>query len=147
MRALRVTLITIGMFQLVLGALFLAAPRGTASLLGLAPAAPAWANWLFTMMAARFLGYAYGMFVAARDPQRHRTWIDTMIIIQAIDWTATLAYLATGDVSLRQVTTASFMPALFIAALLRYRPRRIPPTEAPAAEPAMPTTSAPIARG
>lgn len=150
MRALRITLITIGIFQLVLGALFLAAPRGTASLLGLAPAAPTWANWLFTMMAARFLGYAYGMFVAARDPQHHRTWIDTMIVIQAIDWISTLTYLTTGAVTLRQVTTASFMPALFIAALLRYRPHRIPSTDASTAEPSTSTTSttsAQIARG
>ena len=124
MRALRATLITVGVFQLVFGVVFLAAPRATASLLGLTPAAPAWVNWLLAMMAARFLGYAYGMFIAARDPQRHRAWIDTMIVIQAVDWTATLAYLITGDLTLRQVTTASFMPALFIAALLRYRPRR-----------------------
>lgn len=147
MRALRVTLITIGIFQLVLGVLFLAAPRETASLLGLTPAAPAWANWLFAMMAARFLGYAYGMFVAARDPRQHRTWIDTMIVIQAIDWLATLAYLTAGDVSLRQVSTASFMPALFIAALLRYRPRRVLSTDTSTAEPSTSRTSAPIARG
>jgi hypothetical protein len=124
MRALRVTLITIGVFQLLLGVLFLAAPRPTAELLGLTPAAPAWANWLFAMMAARFLGYAYGMFGAARDPLRHRAWIDTMIVIQAIDWAATLAYLAADDVQLRQVSTAAFMPGLFIAALLWFRPRR-----------------------
>lgn len=147
MRALRITLITIGIFQLVLGVLFLAAPRGTASLLGLAPAAPAWANWLFAMMGARFLGYAYGMFVAARDPQQHRTWIDTMIVIQAIDWITTLTYLTTGDVTLRQVTTASFMPALFIAALLRNRPRRIPSIDVSTAEPSTSTMSAPIAQG
>lgn len=147
MRALRVTLITIGIFQLVLGVLFLAAPRGTASLLELAPAAPAWANWLFAMMAARFLGYAYGMFVAARDPRQHRTWIDTMIVIQAIDWITTLTYLTAGDVTLRQVTTASFMPALFIAALLRYRPRRIPSIDVSTAVPSTSTMSAPIARG
>jgi hypothetical protein len=145
MRALRVTLITIGFFQLVLGVLFLAAPRATASLLGLTPAAPGWVNWLFAMMAARFLGYAYGMFAAARDPERHTTWIDTMIVIQVIDWTATLVFLAAGEVSLRNVTTASFVPALFIAALLRFRPRRVPAAEPPAAV----TTRmpAPTARG
>jgi hypothetical protein len=124
MRALRITLITVGIFQLVLGVLFLAVPRPTAHLLDLSPAAPAWAQWLFAMMAARFLGYAYGMFVATRDPQRHMAWIDTMIVIQAIDWTATLIYLAVGDLGLRNVTAASFMPAVFIAALLRFRPRR-----------------------
>ncbi len=64
-RALRVTLYTIAAFQLVLGAAFLVSPRGTAGSFGL-PAAPGWTGWLFAMMAARFLGYGWGMIVAAR---------------------------------------------------------------------------------
>jgi hypothetical protein len=124
-RALRVTLIVIGAFQLVLGALFLAAPAGAAQLFGLHPAAPPWVNWLFAMMAARFLGYAYGMFAAARAPRVHVGWIDTMIVIQAVDWIATLGYLAAGDVSLRQVSTAAFAPVFFIGALLWFHPRRL----------------------
>lgn len=123
MRALRVTLITIGVFQLFFGAVFLAAPSTTARLLDLAPAAPPWTNWLLAMMAGRFLGYAWGMFAAARDPLRHRAWIDTMILVQAVDWVATLAYLGSGDLRLGQVTTAAFAPPVFIAALLVFRPR------------------------
>ncbi|MEN1891209.1 hypothetical protein ACWDBO_44875 [Streptomyces mirabilis] len=125
MRALRATLVTVGIFQLALGVLFLLAPVAGAQALGLRPAAPAWANWLFAMMAGRFLGYAYGMFSAARAPRQRVGWIDTMIVIQAIDWTATLAYLATGDLSLSQVSTAAFAPALFIGALLWFHPRRL----------------------
>lgn len=125
-RALRITLVTVGVFQLVLGALFLLAPVAGAGALGLRPAAPSWANWLFAMMAGRFLGYAYGMFTAARAPRLRVGWIDTMIVIQAIDWIATLAYLAGGDLSLSQVSTAAFAPALFIGALLWFHPRRLP---------------------
>jgi hypothetical protein len=121
MRALRVTLIVIGIFQLLLGAAFLAAPAAAPHLLGMRPAAPAWANWLFAMMAGRFLGYAYGMFTAARAPREHRAWIDTMIVIQAIDWIATVAYLASGHLTFGQVTTAAFMPVIFIAVLAWYR--------------------------
>ncbi|WP_275431879.1 MULTISPECIES: hypothetical protein [unclassified Streptomyces] len=44
MRALRVTLIITGVFQLLLGASFLVAPGMTADLMGLGPAAPSWAN-------------------------------------------------------------------------------------------------------
>lgn len=123
MRALRITLVVIGLFQLVLGALFLLAPAATPALMGMNPPAPAWANWLLGMMAARFLGYAYGMFAAARDPQAHRTWIHTMIVIQAIDWIATITYLLSGKLTLAQVSTAAFMPVLFAAALLLLRPR------------------------
>lgn len=126
MRALRVTLIITGIFQLLLGASFLVAPGMTTDLMGLSPAAPSWANWLFAMMAARFLGYAYGMFHAARAPRERVGWIDTMIVIQAIDWIATLAYLAAGSLTLSQVTTAAFAPVLFIGALLWFHPRRLP---------------------
>jgi len=126
MRALRISLVVIGIFQLVLGALFLLVPGQAADLLGLRPAAPPWVNWLFAMMAARFLGYAYGMFTAARAPRARVGWINTMIVIQAIDWAATIVYLIARDVSLRQVTTAAFMPALFIGALLWWHPRRLP---------------------
>jgi hypothetical protein len=125
MRSLRVTLVIVGLFQLVLGALFLSAPGRAASLFGLHPAAPAWANWLLAMMAARFLGYAYGMFAAARAPRVHVGWIDTMIVIQAVDWAATLVYLTSGDLTLRQVSTAAFAPVLFIGALLWFHPRRL----------------------
>lgn len=126
MRALRVTLVIVGVFQLILGALFLVAPGASAEVLGLRPAAPPWVNWLFAMMAARFLGYAYGMFATARAPRVRVGWIDTMIVIQVIDWTATLGYLAAGDLTLRQVSSAAFAPVLFIGALLWFHPRRLP---------------------
>jgi hypothetical protein len=123
-RPLKATLFIIGVFQLALGVIFLIAPAGAATMLGLVPAAPGWVNWLFAMMAARFLGYAYGMFWAARHLDRTRTWIDTMIVIQTIDWIATIGYLVAGDVTIGQVTTASFMPAVFVALLLWFHPRR-----------------------
>ena len=130
MRTLRTTLIVIGIAQLVLGTLFLLAPGAAAELLGLQPVAPAWAHWLFAMMAARFLGYAYGMFAAARNPERMTSWINTMIAIQVIDWLATIAYLTAGDVTIRQVSTASFLPVLFVGALLWKHPRRLVQHEA-----------------
>src|SRR5690348_7945326 len=103
MRALRFTLVVIGIFQLFFGAVFLAAPAGMARLLGLGAVAPPWATWLLAMMAARFLGFAYGMFVAARDPRAGTGWINAMIVVQAIDWLATLGYLITGQLTLGQV--------------------------------------------
>jgi hypothetical protein len=64
------------------------------------------------------------MFKAARSPDQAHSWIDTMIAIQAIDWIATIGYLAAGDVTLRQVSTASFLPAIFIVVLVWFHPRR-----------------------
>jgi hypothetical protein len=79
MRLLSTTLIVIGIFQLLVGVPLLAAPTFAAATLHLTPAAPAWANWLFPMMGARFIGYGYGMFAAARAPPERVAWIDAMI--------------------------------------------------------------------
>ena len=121
-RLLAFTLRTIAVVQAMLGLAFLAAPETTSRLFGL-PAAPGWTNWLFGMMAARFLGYAYGMWLAAKDPVAARPWITSMIAIQAIDWLVTVKYLAVGAVTLAQVSTASFLPVLFVVALVIGLPR------------------------
>lgn len=126
MRPLRLTLITIAVFQFALGALFVAAPGQVRPLLGLEPGEPVWVDWLLVMAGARFLAFGWGMLVAARDPAGKAAWIDAMIAIQAIDWVATIGYLAAGAVRLEQVTTAAFMPVVFVAALVWFHPRRRP---------------------
>lgn len=117
MRIVRATLIIIGIVQIILGVVFLI-PNGFASLLGL-PEAPAWATWMLTMFAARAFGFGYGMLLAARDPQRHRSWIIAMIGVQAVDWLGTMAYVLTGTLTLATVTTAAFLPLVFIGILWR----------------------------
>lgn len=125
MRPLRITLVVIGTFQLVVGAALLVAPGAAAALVGLTPPAPPWVDWLLAMSGVRFLGYAYGMFVAARRPAQSTTWIDTMIVIQAVDWLVTLVFLARGDLTLAQVGTVAVLPVLFVAALIIWHPRRL----------------------
>jgi hypothetical protein len=124
-QTLTFTLRFIAVVQFALGAAFLLAPRPAAQLLGLAPA-PAWTDWLFAMMAARFLGFGYGMWLAARAPHAHRAWIRAMIAIQSVDWIATIYYLSAGAVTLAQVTTAAFLPVLFVLVLLLAFPQRAP---------------------
>ncbi len=125
MSQLKITLYVIAAAQVVLGLLFLLVPGQAADVLGLEPAAPDWVAWLFAMMAARFLGFGFGMAWAARHPDQAASWVDAMIGVQALDWLATVAYLAAGDVTLSQVTTASFLPVVFVVALVRYHPRRL----------------------
>lgn len=125
MRPLRITLITIAVVQFALGALFTLAPSAAAPLFGITPAEPGWVDWLFVMAGARFLGFGAGMLLAARDPQRHIGWINAMIGIQVVDWVATIGHLAAGTVTLAQVSTAPFLPVLFVAGLLWFHPRRL----------------------
>jgi hypothetical protein len=121
---LRSSLAVIGVTQLLLGLAFLLVPASTEHLFALRPPAPAWAHWLLAMMAARFIGYAAGMAVAFRDPGRHVGWINTMILIQVVDWVATLAFLTSGALSMRQVGPAAVLPVLFVGALLWWHPGR-----------------------
>lgn len=116
-RVLTVTLWGIAAVQAVLGLGFLIAPAQTAAVLGFSPA-PGWADWLFGMMAARFLAFAYGMGLAARNPAAARPWIGAMVVIQALDWLVTLRFLLAGAVTLAQVSTASFLPVIFVVVLL-----------------------------
>lgn len=119
---LKFTLRFIAIVQFVLGLSFLLAPEFTSHAMGLA-AAPEWTNWLFGMMAARFLGFGYGMLLAAQNPWEGRHWIKAMIVIQATDWCVTLVYLLRGSVSLMQVSTASFLPVIFVMVLWLTYPR------------------------
>lgn len=120
MKLLKRALTFIGVVQLILGTIFLV-PGLFQQLIGLEEA-PQWVDWLFVMFGARALGFGFGMLVAAREPERNLPWIRAMIGIQAIDWVGTIAYLATGAVTLAQVTTAAFLPIVFIAILIRNMP-------------------------
>ncbi len=115
MPIVRPTLVIIGIVQIVLGAAFLV-PNAFASLLGL-PDAPAWATWMLVMFSARAFGFGFGMLLASRDPRRHRSWIVAMIGVQAVDWLGTMAYVLTGTLTLATVTTAAFLPLVFIGVL------------------------------
>ena len=127
----RHTLRVIAVVQWTLGTAFLLSPQGAAQALGLAPA-PAWTDWLFGMMAARFLGFGWGMWLAARAPSPHLPWVQAMLGIQAVDWAVTVLHLLRGDVTLAQVSTASVLPLVFMALLWWSWPRRAPASAAAA---------------
>ena len=63
------------------------------------------------------------MLLAAQNPWEGRHWIKAMIVIQATDWCVTLVYLLRGSVSLMQVSTASFLPVIFVMVLWLTYPR------------------------
>lgn len=128
MRPLRVTLVVIGVVQVFFGLPFVVAP-GLYSLVLRLPGAPAWTSWFFVMSGARFLGMAYGMFLAARDPVKQVAWINAMIAIQALDWLGTVYAIATGAITFAQATSAPFLPLIFIAALLIWYPRHAHPAD------------------
>lgn len=119
---LRITLGVIAGFQFGFGLLFLFVPSLYPEMMGL-PLGPLWTTWGFGLFAARALGYGVGMVLSIRDPYRNRSWIATMIGVQAIDAIVTLTLVAQGALTLAQASTAAFMPIVFVAALALTFPR------------------------
>lgn len=122
-RLLRFVLYFIAIIQFILGSVFLFMPEMAAQGLHLTQA-PGWVNWLLGMMAARCLGFAYGLWVAAHDVTQARAWVVAMMVVQALDWVVTLKYLGLGAVTLMQVSTAAFLPVLFVVGLWISLPRK-----------------------
>lgn len=129
---LRVTLGVIAAFQIGFGALFLFAPAVYPAAVGL-DAVPAWAPWMFAMFSARAFGFGVGMILAMRDPLRYRSWIAVMVGVQAIDWIVTMGAVVQGALTVAQVSTAGFMPVIFIVVLILAFPRTAPSTSDPTA--------------
>ncbi len=119
---LRITLVVVGIAQIFFGIAFTFAPAKFSAILGLEEA-PQWAYWMFSMFGARAFAFAYGMFLARRDPIKHIHWIQAMIAVQVIDWLGTLYYLANGGITLSQVASASYLPLIFIVMLVVFYPR------------------------
>ena len=116
-------IILIAIVQFALGIVFVFFPHSFPDLLGLAPP-PAWTDWIFAQFGARSFGFAYGMWLVLRDTHRHAGWMKAMIGVQVVDWVGTILALTAGKVSLAQVTTAPFLPLLFVIVLaMELRPR------------------------
>lgn len=112
-----ITIFLIALVQVALGLVFILAPQAFPSLLGLAPAPP-WTDWLFAQFGARALGFACGMLLALRDVRRYASWLAVMIGVQVIDWLGTVLALAMDKVTLAQVSTAPYLPIVFVAVLI-----------------------------
>ena len=74
--------------------------------------------------AREHLAFGYGMWWAARNLAQARVWIGSMVFIQAVDWIVTLKYLYLGAVTVAQVSTAAYLPVVFMVVLWLGRPRQ-----------------------
>lgn len=121
-RVLKGTVLFVAVVQFILGAGYLFAPHAFHAAIGL-EGLPDWAAWPMAMNGARFILFGFGMLMVFRNPFANRSWIQAMILVQAIDWIATMYYVFKGVVTLTQVSSAAFLPVLFIVLLLTTYPR------------------------
>lgn len=121
---LKVLLVIVGLVQIILGLAYLFFPQAFLHWMGHSPT-PADINYPLGMLAARFLAYGLGMFVIARDPERHRFWIKNMVLVQGIDLSVGLFYTLSGIVSLH-LSAFPMFNAIAIAVLLwLWRPKAV----------------------
>lgn len=123
MKKLTVLLRLIGVVQLVLGAGFLFAPAALTAWMGLSTTQTD-INYLFGMLAARFIAYGVGMFVIAREPEKNMFWIKNMLFIQLTDLAVGLFYTINGTLALSVSAFPMFNAAVFIILLSLWGTKR-----------------------
>ena len=119
---LKFTLYFIGIVQIGLGLSFLLTPKMYPQMVNLTQA-PDWVSWMLSFGSIRMIGFGIGMFIAAQDPIKHKAWIQIMVGLQIMDWVGTVLYIFLGAVTLVQVSTASFLPIIFLVLLAYSYPR------------------------
>lgn len=105
----------IAFIQMLLGMLYLLAPQWLLAQMGHS-AAPPDLVYPLGMLAARFIAYGVGLWVASRDVTAHRLWIRLMVLIQLVDLGAGVVATATGAVPL-SLSAFPMFNAVWIAAV------------------------------
>jgi len=124
MKKLKILLRLIGVVQLMLGAGLLFAPLAFTGWMGLS-ATQTDINYLFGMLAARFIAYGVGMFVIAREPEKNIFWIKNMMFIQIIDLAVGLLYTVNGTLTLSVSAFPMFNATVFAVLLFFWMPKQI----------------------
>jgi len=107
MNKLTILLRVVGFIQIVLGLMYLFAPAFILAQLGhTVPEADIF--YVLAMLSARFIAYGAAFIYISSEPFKHKPWIYSMILIQAIDLGAGIFYTATGVVSLELSGFAMF---------------------------------------
>lgn len=121
----------IAFVQLLLGVLYLLAPQWLLARMGHSVAPPDLVYPL-GMLAARFIAYGVGLWVASRDVPAHRLWIRLMALIQLIDLGAGVAATAMGVVPL-SLSAFPMFNAVWIAVVCAWLGREPMPARLSAA--------------
>lgn len=122
MTKLKALLWLIALSQFALGALVLAVPGAFLGWMGLT-APPADTGYMLGMLGARFIAYGFGMVVLARAAEPDRFWLLNMALVQAIDFSVGLVYLADGRITLSTAAFPMTNALVFTSLILLLAPR------------------------
>ena len=129
MLMLRLVLLLDAGVLLVLGAGLTAAPGALAAAAGFAALSPAM-QFVVGLWGCALVTLGLGYVLAAQDPVRNVSWVQTGIVRGALECLLGVTYLARGEVSFRQAGLGTIIAGLIALAYVVFYPR----DEAPAAD-------------
>ena len=131
-RGLRILLVLDTAVLLLLGLVFIFAPRQVALAFGFKDL-PAGVNYMIGMWGCVFGTMAIGYFFAALDPIRNVVWVQVGIARGSLECVLGIVYLALGVVTFQQAGFGIIAAGLFAVAYVIFYPRH-KPLPAPASE-------------
>ena len=89
LRALKVTLIVAAIVGFIFGVMFLIAPDQTGALFNF-PEFPKEVRYIAGLLGAAYVAFSVGFVLAARDPARHRSWVQAGLVVYALSLVMTI---------------------------------------------------------
>lgn len=122
-RALKVTLIVVAIVAFIFGVMLLVFPNQFGALVNF-PEFPQEVNYIAGLLGAMYVMLAVGFVLAARDPARHRTWVQAGLVGYALSLMMTISYLLRGAISWNQATIGFIIQVVSLIALVVLYPRK-----------------------
>lgn len=120
--ALKVTLIVAAIVSFIFGVMFLIIPDWTGALFNF-PEFPQEVRYMLGMWGAVYIAFGVGFVLAARDPARHRTWVQAGVVSYALSLVMTIYYLLRGTIGWDIATVPFIIQIVFLIALVVLYPR------------------------
>lgn len=122
LRALKVTLIVAAIVSFIFGVMFLIIPDQTGALFNF-PEFPPEIRYMVGLWGAAHIAFGVGFVLAARDPARHRTWVQAGVVSYALSLVMTVYYLLRGVIDWSQATVPFIIYIVFLIAFVVLYPR------------------------
>ncbi len=123
LRALKVTLIVFAIVSFILGGMMLIFPDQTGALFNF-PEFPKEVRYLVGLLGGLFVAFGVGYVLAARDPARHRTWVQVALVALALHLVTAIYYLLRGTISWDIATVPVIIDIVFFIAFVVLYPRQ-----------------------
>lgn len=122
-KALKIILILAAIVAFFWGTAMLVLPNRAAAWNNF-PELPEGMKYFVGLLGCIYAAWGVGMLLAARDPLKHRTWIQVGIICYGLSLIGTLYYLLNKVISFGQARVGLIVQVVFLAAFIILYPKK-----------------------